>query len=38
MPRTETREEIVEGQNEDLPSPREAEEFEFEPTIVLGRE
>ncbi|MBP2329930.1 hypothetical protein JOF56_010315 [Kibdelosporangium banguiense] len=39
MSHTQTREEeAVEVQNEDLPSPREAEEFEFEPTIVRGRE
>jgi hypothetical protein len=40
MTRTQTREEVVELQDNELPSPLEAEdqEFEFEPTIVRGRE
>jgi hypothetical protein len=40
MTRMEAREEAVELQNDELPSPRETEEqeFEFEPTIVRGRE
>ena len=39
MSHTQTREEeAVELRNEDFPAPREGEEFEFEPTIVRGRE
>jgi hypothetical protein len=29
---------VAERQQQDLPSPREAEEYEFEPTIVRGLE
>lgn len=40
MPSAQTREAPAEPQDEDLPYPRQSEEgeFEFEPTIVLGRE
>jgi hypothetical protein len=40
MPGTQTTaDEVAQVQDEGLPSPREAlEEFEFEPTIVRGRE
>lgn len=40
MTRMQSREEVVELQDDELPSPRETEEqeFEFEPTIIRGRE